>query len=199
MSGGGRQADLVALVGSRICHDLISPLGAVGNGLELLQMMGTGDSPEMALVSDSVVTASDRVKLFRLAFGAAAKGQRVAIEEARAHAAGIGQGRISIRWTADGDVDRMTAKLGLLLLLCAETLTPYGGEVDLDTRGDRAVLTIRAERLRDADALIAHLADAGNPLPSAGEVHFPLARMAADDMGRRIAVERDAYKLTISA
>ena len=39
--------DLAALVGSRICHDLISPIGAIGNGVELLMMEGAAKGPEM--------------------------------------------------------------------------------------------------------------------------------------------------------
>ncbi len=41
--------DLIALVGSRICHDLVSPLGAIGNGVELLAMAGAMPGPELAL------------------------------------------------------------------------------------------------------------------------------------------------------
>ena len=46
------------LIGSRICHDLISPLGAIGNGVELLSMTGTGAAPEMALISETLHAAS---------------------------------------------------------------------------------------------------------------------------------------------
>lgn len=196
---GERQADLVALVGSRICHDLISPLGAIGNGLELLQMMGAGNSPEMALVSDSVETAAARVKLFRLAFGAAAPGQTVPGEEIRAHAAAIGSGRISVDWADPGDLDRFTAKLALLLLLCAETLIPYGGRIRVAASPARVEIAVAADRLREADALLAQLEDAGAPMPAASEVHFPLARIAAADLGRRIEVTRDTGALALAA
>ncbi len=53
--------DLAALIGSRICHDLISPIGAIGNGLELLSMAGAG-GPEVALISDSVSNANARIR-----------------------------------------------------------------------------------------------------------------------------------------
>ncbi len=46
--------DLAALVGSRICHDLISPIGAIGNGVELMMMEGAAKGPEMALITESV-------------------------------------------------------------------------------------------------------------------------------------------------
>ena len=59
------EADLASLVAARLCHDLVSPLGAIGNGVELIEMGGqpaSGKSPEMALISDSVAAAraSDR-------------------------------------------------------------------------------------------------------------------------------------------
>ena len=63
--------DLVALVGSRLCHDLISPLGAIGNGVELLTMTATTLSPELQLITESVAAANARIKFFRLAFGRA--------------------------------------------------------------------------------------------------------------------------------
>jgi len=196
---GDRQADLVALVGSRICHDLVSPLGAIGNGLELLQMMGVGNSPEMALVTDSVETAAARVKLFRLAFGAATRGHTVSGDEVRAHVAGIGKGRIAVDWATPGDLDRATAKLALLLLFCAETLMPYGGEVRIAATPARVDLAVTADRLREAGGLLAQLGDAEAPMPTASEVHFPLARLAAADLGRRIAVTRGDGALAIAA
>lgn len=55
------QADLAGLVGSRLCHDLVSPLGAIGNGIELLSlspgMAAVTASPEMALINDALAAA----------------------------------------------------------------------------------------------------------------------------------------------
>ena len=63
--------ELNALIGSRICHDLISPLGAIGNGIELLTMSGMSAAPEITLISESVDNANARIRFFRIAFGAA--------------------------------------------------------------------------------------------------------------------------------
>ena len=49
---------IAALLGSRICHDLISPIGAISNGVELMQMSGADSSPELALISESVESAN---------------------------------------------------------------------------------------------------------------------------------------------
>mgnify|MGYP003674670450 CR=1 FL=1 len=53
--------DLAALIGSRICHDLISPIGAINNGLELVAMSGDVMSQEMELIAQSVENASIQV------------------------------------------------------------------------------------------------------------------------------------------
>ena len=194
-----RAAEMTALLGSRICHDLVSPLGAIGNGLELLQMMGNGDSPEMSLVADSVDTAAARVKLFRLAFGAAATNQSVSASELRDHAARLGSSRFEAVWISAEEIDRPTAKLGLLLLLCAETLLPYGGEARAEVTGEAIRLTIAAERMRDASGLLALLNGREEALPAASEIHFPLARYAAEEMGRQLAIGTEGNRTVIAA
>jgi len=63
--------DLSALVASRLRHDLGNPLGAVSNGVELLQMSGMANSPEMALIADALRDTEARLRFFRIAYGAA--------------------------------------------------------------------------------------------------------------------------------
>ena len=71
------ELDLAALISSRICHDLISPIGAINNGLELLGMSGQSlDTPEMSLINESVQNASARIRFFRIAYGAASEQNR---------------------------------------------------------------------------------------------------------------------------
>ena len=62
-----QKPDLAALVGSRICHDLISPIGAIGNGLELF-LMDTAGGPELALITESISHAKARIRFFRVAY-----------------------------------------------------------------------------------------------------------------------------------
>ncbi len=63
-------ADLAALLCSRICHDIISPVGAINNGLELLEE-GGADEDAMNLIKASARNASARLQFARIAFGAA--------------------------------------------------------------------------------------------------------------------------------
>ena len=56
---GAENTNLYELIGSRICHDLISPIGAIANGVELLGMSGAGETgPELDLINQSVDNAS---------------------------------------------------------------------------------------------------------------------------------------------
>jgi len=76
------EVDLPALISTRICHDLINPIGAINNGLELLDAVGTAPGPELSLVNDSASAATAKLNVFRLAFGEAAataevQGERV--------------------------------------------------------------------------------------------------------------------------
>ena len=61
--------DITALVTARMCHDLASPLGAVGNGVELVEMAGQTLGQEGELVKASVNAAAAKLKLFRIAYG----------------------------------------------------------------------------------------------------------------------------------
>ena len=75
--------DLTALVGNRICHDLINPIGAIGNGVELLAMADGSPSAELALISQSVDSAKARIAMFRVAFGAASDTRQMGASEIR--------------------------------------------------------------------------------------------------------------------
>ncbi|MDF3605620.1 histidine phosphotransferase family protein [Paracoccus sp. DMF-8] len=122
---------LSALVGSRLCHDLISPLGAIGNGVELLQISGQfggiASSPELQLISESVEAARSRISWFRVAFGHAAADQRFAASALADLLKGADRsGRIRIHLDAGGDLPRTEVRLILLALMCLETALPSG-------------------------------------------------------------------------
>jgi len=164
-------AELAALVGSRLCHDLVSPLGAIGNGLELLQMVAE-PSPELALIGEAVTAAQARVRLFRLAFGAASQDQLVRPADlVEALSALTGNGRISLRSALPQPLPRPLARRLTLAALCAETALARGGEVVVDP----ASVTALAPRLRIEPALWDSLAEG---LPPEGltpsTVHFAL-------------------------
>lgn len=182
--------DLTALLGSRICHDLISPLGAISNGVELLAMSGIGNSPEMALIAESVTNANARIRFFRVAFGAAAEDQAIATREVRDILHGMTAGsRFSIDWTIDEDAPRREVKLALLLIQCFETAMPWGGLVTVACEGDNWTMSGVADRVKIEPDLWEVLS---NPMSShdvsAAHIQFLLAPLAAAEMGRQLTV-----------
>lgn len=191
-------ADYTPLVVSRICHDLVSPLGAIANGLELLTMTGTG--PEAALIGESVANANARIRAFRIAFGAAAPGQRVTRAELAALTEDLSRsGRLSIHWPLASDIERREAKLVLLALQCIETLMPWGAEVRVGPRGAGLAVVARSARIREAPDLIDRLAGRGpDTPPEAAHVQFALLPLEAAAQGRPLSVETGDGALTLA-
>lgn len=130
--------DTTSLMGSRVCHDLISPMGAISNGLELMVMGGLSQSPELRLIEESINNANARLKFFRVAFGAASGKQMMARPEVTKMLDGIyGGGRLAVRWDSAVDPTRTEAKLAFLGILCMESCLPQGGEIGVSTdRGE---------------------------------------------------------------
>ncbi|THH39196.1 hypothetical protein E4Z66_02780 [Aliishimia ponticola] len=116
--------DLAALIGSRICHDLISPIGAINNGLELLGMSGDVSGPELSLISESVDNASARIRFFRLAFGAAGE-QDVSAREIRGVLTDMTRAsKLTIHWDAEEAVPRRIVRI---LFLAGSPHCPTSG------------------------------------------------------------------------
>jgi len=124
------QQTLADLTASRLCHDLVNPLGAIGNGVELIELTGSVRGPEMDLIRDAVRDAQARMRFLRIAFGASGSTQILSAREARTTAQAPWDGtRLSLDWGVAEDLPRVQIRLGYLMLLCAETALPMGGEV----------------------------------------------------------------------
>ena len=202
------EAGLAARLASRMCHDLVSPLGAIGNGLELLEMSGAMRGPEATLIADSVAAARARVRLFRLAFGHAGEGQRLPMAELREVLSDRdSMGRLSVVLDGTGDLSRGAAQLIALSVMCLATGLPWGGRV-LVCRAETGVqpgaasgwrLVAEADRTRPDPGLWAWLdGDRPSPLPAPGEVHFALLSAAARAQGRHLRWELDDSGAEIS-
>lgn len=120
---------LSALISSRICHDLISPIGAINNGLELFSMTNNASGEEIGLISASAESASDSLRFMRIAFGAASKTEMMSAGEiANITSAHIGTPRLSVEWIADErEMSRSSAKLVLLMAQTTAAAAPLGG------------------------------------------------------------------------
>jgi histidine phosphotransferase ChpT len=186
------KTDFAALIASRICHDLISPIGAIGNGVELMTMAQNGATPpEVALIADSVANANARIRFFRLAFGAARSDQRVARSEVLSILTDLARGgRITYGWTSPGDLARREVRLVFLLLQCLESALAYGGTVEVAQDSTGWTITAAARRLRVDPALWELLTDPGPPEAiDPGQVHFALVPEELSRQGRRLVTE----------
>jgi histidine phosphotransferase ChpT len=145
--------ELASLLCSRLCHDLMSPVGALNNGIELLS---DEQDPEMRqkcleLLEESARASANKLKFFRLAFGAGG-GFGDAVDTREAHLALEGlfgaERRIALGWMVAGDqLPKGAVKLLLNLALLAGDALVRGGRLDVGAESGEEVieLVIRAE------------------------------------------------------
>ncbi len=126
--------DLAALLCSRVCHDVISPVGAINNGLELLDE-GGADLDAMDLIRTSALNASVRLKFARLAFGASGSvGASIDTGEAERAAKdfAVAEKKTEVTWSGPrAIVAKNRVKLLLNLFLVAYSSIPRGGNLDI--------------------------------------------------------------------
>jgi len=148
--------EFASLLCSRLCHDLLSPVGALNNGIELL---ADEHDPEMRarcldLLAESARASANKLKFFRLAFGAAGGfADVVDTREARAAIEGLfgGDGRIKLGWMVDEPtMSKAALKVLLNLVLIAGDALVRGGCLDVgaERHGDGLDIVVRAEGSR---------------------------------------------------
>ncbi|CDM58863.1 MULTISPECIES: histidine phosphotransferase ChpT [Rhizobium] len=126
--------DLAALLCSRVCHDVISPVGAINNGLELLDE-GGADADAMDLIRTSALNASVRLKFARLAFGASGSvGASIDTGEAERAAKDFAaaEKKTEVTWSGPrAIIAKNRVKLLLNLFLVAYSSIPRGGILEI--------------------------------------------------------------------
>ena len=201
--------DLASLLCSRLCHDLMSPVGALNNGIEL---MADEQDPEMRdrcveLLADSAKATANKLKFFRLAFGAGGGfGDLIDANEARIALEGIfgAERRIELGWmVADDKLSKGAMKLLLNLALIVGDALVRGGRLDIgaETTGDGLEIAIRGEGPRvmlDAglrEMLVNGAPDDGQIEPRAAGAW--LAKALAQEAGGTIQLSEPAPEILI--
>lgn len=134
--------DLAALLCSRVCHDLISPTGAIVNGLEVLDEKESDQETRdfaLDLIRKSARTASARLQFCRLAFGAAGSaGAQIDVDDAHNMArAFIDDGKTRLAWNLPRMLlPKNRVKLLLNMLIVAGQTIPRGGTITVDPIGE---------------------------------------------------------------
>ncbi len=133
--------ELAALVASRICHDLISPVGAIANGLEVMDEDSDRDmrAHAMDLIRNSAARASAKLQFARLAFGAAGSaGAEIDLNDAQKVARAVAEpDKHQLVWSGPAaTLARDKVKLLLNMITLALAALPRGGSLNLSITGD---------------------------------------------------------------
>lgn len=148
------QIDLrvLELLSSKICHDLISPVSAINNGVELIEDIGGSVVDEaMKLIGNSAVQSSRRLRLFRVAYGRAGSEANLPLRDMRAVAeAYFTDGKTKLIWPEDLILPGLSEQRGALktlinMLIMSEELLAYGGTVTLQRLGTDDTVGCRLE------------------------------------------------------
>jgi histidine phosphotransferase ChpT len=187
--------DLAALLSSRVCHDIISPVGAIANGLELM------DDPEtdaemrataLDMVRSSAKTATAKLKFCRIAFGAAGSaGALIDMSEAGEVAkAFVGEEKVKLDWQAPRENrPKQEVKLLLNMLLLALAGVPRGGIVTVTVQGRNLAVHAKGERAKINEALASALNGSADLLTLDARLVQPYyARILAEASGLNLSM-----------
>jgi histidine phosphotransferase ChpT len=201
--------DLAALLCSRVCHDVISPVGAIVNGLEVLEDEKDPEMREVALdlIKKSAASASSRLQFCRLAFGAAGSmGASIDTGDAETVTRGlIASERTALAWNPPRQfAPKNKVKLLLNLCLIAQSTIPRGGVISVDLSGQDDSMAMRVQTKGVNPRLASGVADliAGRPESGAVDAHSIqpyFAGLVARECGMEVAITVDSEAVTFEA
>ncbi|MEO0618556.1 MAG: histidine phosphotransferase family protein [Pseudomonadota bacterium] len=200
--------ELSALISSKICHDVIGPVGAIFNGLEVLEDDDDPDSREYALkiIKDFTQQASAKLEFARFAFGAAGSAGAV-IDLGNAHKisqAYIGDDKHTLDWQVPpGYLPKDKVKLLLNMLACAITALPRGGTLQVMGQNIETTPSFMIRCTGEAARPPKHLADfiagTGADGLDALTIQAYYTHLLATEAGMRIAISDDNGDVMLSA
>jgi len=196
--------ELAALLCSRVCHDLISPVGAIVNGLEVLDDNPKPDDREFALdlIRKSAKTASARLQFCRLAFGAAGSaGAQIDLGDAQNMARGhLEDAKTKIAW----NLPRLLLPKNKVKLLLNMLAIPRGGTLTVDAVGEGDAMGFRVTaaglNARLPQNIVSMLASEHEGSVDAHAVQPYYTRLLAEACGFKVvmALEGEAVVVTAS-
>lgn len=200
--------ELAALLCSRVCHDLISPVGAIVNGLEVLDDNPKPEDRDFALdlIRKSARTASARLQFCRLAFGAAGSaGAQIDLGDAHTMSQGhIEDGKTTIAWNLPRVLlPKNRVKLLLNMLVIAQQTIPRGGTLAVDAVGEGETMGFRVTATGFNARLpqnIANLLSAGQPAAvDAHAVQPYYTRLLAQACGLKVVLAPEGEAIVVTA
>jgi len=200
--------ELAALLCSRVCHDLISPVGAIVNGLEVLDDNPKPEDREFALdlIRKSAKTASARLQFCRLAFGAAgSSGAQIDLGDAHNMAKGhIEDGKVTLTWNLPRLLlPKNRVKLLLNMLVISQQTIPRGGTLVIDPVGEGDAISFRITaaglNARVPQNIVDLLNASSSNTVDAHAVQPYYTRLLADACGLKVTLALEGEKVIIAA
>lgn len=201
--------DLAALVSSRICHDVINPVAAISNGLEMLDEEPDSEMRDAAmdLIRKSAHQASAKLQFARLAFGAAGSASsEIDLRDAEKVAVGFVHctGKHEVLWRAPlVTLPKNKVKLLLNLVALGAVALPRGGTVTVDIEGTEPDTTFtilaKGKAARLNDQVLALLTGGEDVEVDAHTVQPYYARRVAAASGMTVSVEAQDDEVTFKA
>lgn len=201
-------ADLAAMLCSRVCHDLINPVGAIGNGLEVLADPSQVEMQAFAkeLIENSTRQARAKLEFARLAFGASSTaGSDIDTREADRVASLLMAGeKAELEWKVTPMLlPKNKAKLLLNMLLIAAAGVPRGGTVTVEVEGEagRESFTITAKGPKTlipnaVQGLLAGTPEDGNVDARGIQPYYTGVLARLSHMGLNLALDGDVLRFT---
>jgi histidine phosphotransferase ChpT len=187
---------VASLLASRLCHDLIGPLGAVDNGLELIAEEGSMAEEALALARRSAKRAAGRLRYFRYAFGAAGEDPSFGPAEARGLAQSLLHGgEVHLGWPPPGSevLPPGACRLLLNMILLGIDCLPRGGLLEILARPDRLAVDCKAPHARLTPELKTAILASSLPLDlTARTVVGYYAALLAIELGGRLELPEES-------
>lgn len=192
---------LAGLVGARLCHDLVGPVGAITNGLDLMAetvAAGALSAEDLALVTQSTTRAADLLRALRIAFGQTGSGGQPVPRERlledlrkvtvtrRVHLAALCEEGPPL----PGEI----AQVAALLVLCGRLVVGIAGTLELVFSLDAPLplrLSIEGQKATLSDDMRAWLSGAVDPMPTSREVEFAILPRVVRAAGGVVDCEDD--------
>jgi len=200
--------ELAALISSKICHDVIGPVGAIYNGLEILDEDDDAAAKSYALdvIRNVTEQASARLQFARFAFGAAGSaGAMIDLTTAEQISRGfIGQGKHKLVWKGlPGHMAKDKVKLILNLVASAVTALPRGGDIEVSMSGTvetpSFLIRCRGTGARPPQYLAEFVAGEQPPQLDAMTIQAYYTWRLAHASGMRLAINKDDADVVLSA
>jgi histidine phosphotransferase ChpT len=201
--------ELAALISSKICHDVINPVGAIYNGLEILDEDDDAQAKSYALnvIRNVTEQASARLQFARFAFGAAGSAGAMidlnTAEQISRGFVGITQGKHKLTWRgAPGHMGKDKVKLLLNLVASSVTALPRGGEIDVTMGGSfenpSFLLRCKGTGARPPQYLTDFVSGNGQPLDAMNIQAYYTYRIA-QTAGMRLEILKDGADILLVA